>query len=150
MSGFPRTTHRCAERLFASPRRIALDDVSLRLSPPCPTIFLAQTIDQAMSRWQDQPRDRHESVTIRTIWLTLALSLLIHISALLVLIPHLQTVAEEQEQGEASAPVQVQLTPPPSAAVPATPEPSRDTQAAIAPPHWSRAIRWPCAGCWWK
>lgn len=87
-----------------------------------------------MSRWQDQPRDRHESVTIRTIWLTLALSLLIHISALLVLIPHLQKVAEEEEQGEASAPVQVQLTPPPAAAAPATPEPSRETQAAIAPP----------------
>src|SRR5450755_2091169 len=87
-----------------------------------------------MSRWQDQPRDRHESVTIRTIWLTLALSILIHVAALFVLIPHMQTLSDDLEQGETSAPVQVQLTPPPSAVVVAPPEPPRDTQAAITPP----------------
>jgi outer membrane biosynthesis protein TonB len=87
-----------------------------------------------MSRWQDQPRDSHESVTIRTIWLTLALSILIHVAALFVLIPHMQTLSDDLEQGETSAPVQVQLTPPPSAVVVAPPEPSRDTQASITPP----------------
>jgi hypothetical protein len=87
-----------------------------------------------MSRWQDQPRDSHESVTIRTIWLTLALSIFIHVAALFVLIPHMQTLSDDLEQGEASAPVQVQLTPPPSAVVVAPPEPSRDTQASITPP----------------
>jgi outer membrane biosynthesis protein TonB len=87
-----------------------------------------------MSRWQDQPRDRHESVTIRTVWLTLALSILIHIAALFVLIPHMRTVAEEMEEGEATAPVQVQLTPPPSAEVTPPTEPPRDTQASITPP----------------
>jgi outer membrane biosynthesis protein TonB len=90
--------------------------------------------DQALRRWQDQPRDRHESVTIRTVWLTLALSLLIHVAALFVLIPHMKTVSEDLGEGEASAPVQVQLTPPPSVAPPAPPEPTRETQAAIAPP----------------
>jgi hypothetical protein len=87
-----------------------------------------------MSRWQDQPRNRHESVTIRTIWLTFALSILIHIAALFVLIPHMRTVSDELEQGEASAPVQVLLAPPPSAAAPAPSEPPRETQASIAPP----------------
>ncbi len=87
-----------------------------------------------MSRWQDQPRDRHESVTIRTIWLTLALSILIHITALLVLIPHMKTLAEEPDQGEASAPVQVQLTPRASDVAPAPPEAPRETVASITPP----------------
>jgi hypothetical protein len=87
-----------------------------------------------MSRWQDQPRNRHESVTIRTIWLTLALSILIHVAALFVLIPHLQTVSDEMAPGEASAPVQVRLSPPPSAPGPAAPEPSREAQAVISPP----------------
>ena len=87
-----------------------------------------------MSRWQDQPRDRHESVTIRTIWLTLALSLLIHVTALLVLIPHMKILADEPEQGEASAPVQVQLTPRSSdVAPPPSPAPS-ETVASITPP----------------
>jgi outer membrane biosynthesis protein TonB len=87
-----------------------------------------------MSRWQDQPRDRHESVTIRTIWLTLALSLLIHITALLVLIPHMKTPAEEPEQGEATAPVQVQLTPRATDVAP-TPAPApSETVASITPP----------------
>ncbi len=87
-----------------------------------------------MTRWQDQPRDRHESVTIRTIWLTLALSILLHVAALFVLIPHMRTELEETDQGEGSAPVQVQLTPPPSVASIAPPEPPRDTQAALTPP----------------
>src|SRR5439155_18983 len=56
-----------------------------------------------MSRWQDQPRDRHESVTIRTIWLTLALSILIHVAALFVLIPHMRTLSDDLEQGESTA-----------------------------------------------
>jgi hypothetical protein len=86
-----------------------------------------------MSRWQDQPRDRHESVTIRTIWLTLALSILIHVAALFVLIPHMRTVSDDLEQGEANAPVQVRLAPPAAVAI-APPEPSRDTQASITPP----------------
>ena len=80
-----------------------------------------------MSRWQDQPRDRHESVTIRTIWLTLALSILIHVAALFVLIPHMRTLSDDLEQGEANAPVQVRLAPPPAIAI-APPEPSRDTR----------------------
>ena len=87
-----------------------------------------------MSRWQDQPRNRHESVTIRTIWLTLALSILIHVAALFVLIPHMRTMSDELEQGEASAPVQVRLAPPPSTVATTPPEPSRDTQASITPP----------------
>jgi hypothetical protein len=87
-----------------------------------------------MSRWQDQPRNRHESVTIRTIWLTLALSILIHVAALFVLIPHMRTVSDEFEQGEANAPVEVRLAPPPSIVAAAPTEPSRDAPASITPP----------------
>jgi hypothetical protein len=92
-----------------------------------------------MNRWQDQPRDAHERVTIRTIWLTLALSILIHIGALFVWLPRTPILASlEPDLGDASAPVQVQLTPPQVAAIPtppaAAPEPPRATQATITPP----------------
>jgi hypothetical protein len=98
-----------------------------------------------MNRWQDQPRDAHERVTIRTIWLTLALSILIHIGALFVWLPRTPILASmEPDLGDASAPVQVQLTPqasvtptPPAAAPPPPPE----TQATIKPPKV--AIRTP-------
>ncbi|MEP6941699.1 MAG: hypothetical protein ABI981_02115 [Betaproteobacteria bacterium] len=90
-----------------------------------------------MSRWQDQSRDAHERVTIRTIWLTLAFSLLLHTGALLLLIPHLVATGSGPEEPSISAPVQVQLVPqgsptPPVAA--AAPDRPRETQAAIAPP----------------
>ncbi len=99
-----------------------------------------------MNRWQDQPRDAHERVTIRTIWLTLALSILIHIGALFVWLPRTPILASmEPDLGEASAPVQVQLTPqasvtptPPAAA---PPPPPPETQATIKPPKV--AIRTP-------
>ena len=93
-----------------------------------------------MNRWQDQPRDAHERVTIRTIWLTLALSILVHIGVLFVWLPHTQVVASlEPDVGDTSAPVQVQLTP--QASVTPTPTPPaaapdlpRETQATIKPP----------------
>jgi hypothetical protein len=96
-----------------------------------------------MNRWQDQPRDAHERITIRTIWLTLALSILIHLAALFVWLPHTPVLASlEPDVGEASAPVQVQLTPqassiptpPPSPPPSAAPEPPRETQATVKPP----------------
>ena len=91
-----------------------------------------------MSRWQDQPRDAHERITIRKVWLTLALSLLIHVGALLVLIPHLATTGIGPEEPSISAPVQVQLVPQGSPTPPATaaapPDLPRETQAAIVPP----------------
>ncbi|HEY1459210.1 MAG TPA: hypothetical protein VGH59_04040 [Casimicrobiaceae bacterium] len=91
-----------------------------------------------MSRWQDQPRDAHERVTIRTIWLTLALSLLVHIVALLVWLPHLPIAGNEPaDEVVATAPVQVQLAPQARVAPPVTaapPDVPRETQAAIAPP----------------
>jgi hypothetical protein len=98
-----------------------------------------------MNRWQDLPRDAHERVTIRTIWLTLALSILIHIGVLSLWLPHTQILASlEPDLGDESAPVQVQLmpqadvTPTPPAAAPDLP---RETQATIKPPKV--AIRTP-------
>jgi hypothetical protein len=91
-----------------------------------------------MDRWQDLPRDAHERITIRTIWLTLALSILIHIGALFVWLPRTPILASlEPDLGDTNAPVQVQLVPQ-AAVIPTPPPPApdlpRETQATITPP----------------
>ena len=92
-----------------------------------------------MSRWQDQPRDAHERITIRKVWLTLALSLLIHIRRVAGADSSPGDTGSGPEEPSISAPVQVQLVPQGSPTPPATaaapPEPTaREAQAAITPP----------------
>jgi outer membrane biosynthesis protein TonB len=98
-----------------------------------------------MTRWQDLPRDTHERITIRTIWLTFALSILIHIAALLMLLTHMQGVGDMVGPEEAQTPVQVTLGPrttqvpePPPAAAPPAPAKAPETQATVTPPRPAR------------
>jgi hypothetical protein len=65
-----------------------------------------------MRDWRDEPRRRHELVTIPVIWLAIILSLLVHTGALFIWITRPPIVASEgAEQGEASTPLQLQLVP---------------------------------------
>jgi hypothetical protein len=80
-----------------------------------------------MTRWQDIRNSPSEFVRVRTIWITLALSLLVHLAALIGWVPHLpmRPVATPGETpGDRLA---VRLAPPPS------PAPSAPVIAPPAP-----------------
>src|SRR5689334_13596129 len=86
-----------------------------------------------MSYWLDDDRYRHEAVTVRTLWLTLALSLLVHLSAFLWL-PQLHILPTEgEEPGLASDRLQVRLAAIPQPVPPPPPEPPRTIIATPAP-----------------
>ena len=48
-----------------------------------------------MTYWLDEPRYQHELVTVRTLWVTIALSLLVHFAALLVVLQKTHLVAPD-------------------------------------------------------
>ena len=100
-----------------------------------------------MSYSLDDDRYRHEAVTVRTLWLTIALSLLVHVSAFLWL-PQLHILPlEGEEPGLATDRLQVRLAAIPQPAPVPTPEPPpRQIVAAPAvrpPPPPRVAIRTP-------
>ena len=73
-----------------------------------------------MSDWHDESPNRRDGVTIPTIWVAIALSLLIHAAALWEWLPKLRLPSpEETKRGEASGSLVVRLAPPPS--LPAAP-----------------------------
>ena len=68
-----------------------------------------------MSDWTDAPR--RDGVTIPTIWVAVALSVLVHLAALWGLWPHLNPLPlTKSEVGDASSPLTVRLTPLPGPA----------------------------------
>jgi hypothetical protein len=85
-----------------------------------------------MSHWLDEPRVRQDVVTIPRLWLTIALSILIHVAVLFIWIPrtHLLTPGD-QEQDQTSDRLQVRLENPPT---PAPRESAPTTQASLPPP----------------
>jgi outer membrane biosynthesis protein TonB len=89
-----------------------------------------------MTYWPDESSYRHEAVTVRTLWLTIALSLLIHFGALLWL-PQVRLLTPGEETQELAADrLEVRLaalSPPPPAQTP-TPAPSPAIVAAPKPP----------------
>jgi hypothetical protein len=92
-----------------------------------------------MSHWLDEPRVRQDVVTIPRLWVTIALSILIHVAVLFIWIPrtHLLTPGD-QEQDLLSDRLQVRLAAPP-APPPAAPAPQ--TQATLpSPPQAPRTI----------
>src|ERR1700724_1554782 len=91
-----------------------------------------------MSHWLDEPRVRQDVVTIPRLWVTVALSILIHVAVLFIWIPrtHLLTPGD-QEQDQLTDRLQVRL------AAPLTPPPASppQTQAALqSPPKPPRPI----------
>ena len=82
-------------------------------------------------------RRRDEVVAVPRIWLTFALSILVHIAALWVVLPRLPLLSPGEEQGQASDRLQVQLAalPPPAPAPPPPPKlptPTRETRAILS------------------
>ena len=78
-----------------------------------------------MTYWLDEPRYQHELVTVRTLWVTIALSLLVHFAALLVVLQKTHLLAPEEGITEAANDrLQVRLTAPERPLV-QVPEPPR-------------------------
>src|ERR1700681_3276504 len=81
--------------------------------------------DPPMSHWLDEPRVRQDVVTIPRLWVTIALSILIHFAVLFIWIPrtHLLTPGD-QIQDQLTDRLQVRLAappaPPPAASLPHT------------------------------
>jgi hypothetical protein len=93
-----------------------------------------------MRYWYDAAERRGNVVTIPTIWLTLLLSLLVHVAALWEFLPHLQNLAGDSDTTvKAGEPLAVRLAPLPSTAPPppaaqvAPPAPVRSAQASPPP-----------------
>src|SRR5512143_1899718 len=85
------------------------------------------------------PRRRDDVVAVPRIWLTFALSILVHIVALWVVLPRLPLLSPGEDQGQASDRLQVQLAalPPPAPAPPPPqrlPTPAHETRAILSPP----------------
>jgi hypothetical protein len=98
-----------------------------------------------MSHWLHKPATRQDVVTIRKVWVTLAVSLIVHTAALLLFLTHPPIpVPGEQAIDQESSPVQVELaearpplpTPPSTRAEPAAPPRPRTPPATarVRPP----------------
>jgi hypothetical protein len=87
-----------------------------------------------MSHWLDEPRYRHEMVNVRTLWVTIALSLLVHLAALLLWLPRTPLLALPGDGKElASDRLQVRLAAIPKPAPVQTPEPPKEIVASVRP-----------------
>ncbi len=83
----------------------------------------------------DDTRYRHETVTVRTLWLTIALSLLIHLAALFLWLPRMRSSGpgDEAQKMEADR-LQVRLAAIAKPAPEQTPGPSREKATTPKPP----------------
>jgi hypothetical protein len=87
-----------------------------------------------MSHWLDEPRYQHEAVTVRTLWVTIALSLLVHVAALLLWLPRTPLLGLPGEGKElANERLQVRLAAIPKPAPVPTPEPTKEIVASVRP-----------------
>src|SRR5512135_438314 len=95
-----------------------------------------------MNGWPDASSNRRDGVTIPTIWVAVALSVLVHIAALWELWPHLNLLPlTKSEVGDASSPLTVRLTPLPGPAP--VPEALLAPQSRPAPDSEARRRRPP-------
>src|SRR6185436_14171533 len=106
-------------RLFESrrsyPKPMTLTSIPIPRPPPPPD-------EWPMSHWLHKPATRQDVVTIRKVWLTLAVSLLVHMAALLLFVTHPPIPGlEQQAVDQESNPIQVDLAEarPPSPSPPA-------------------------------
>jgi hypothetical protein len=87
-----------------------------------------------MSHWLDEPRYGHELVNVRTLWVTLALSLLVHLAALFLWLARTPLLALPGDGQElASDRLQVRLAAIPKPAPVQTPEPTKEIVASVRP-----------------
>jgi hypothetical protein len=87
-----------------------------------------------MSHWLDEPRYRHEVLNVRTLWVTIALSLLVHFAALFLWLPRTPLLALPGEGQElANDRLQVRLAAIPKPAPVQTPERPNEIVASARP-----------------
>lgn len=83
-----------------------------------------------MSYWLDEGREQHEFVTVRTLWVTITLSVLVHLAALLLVLQQTHLLAPfDEATDQVSERLQVRLTPKSVPAPPPAPEPAREIAA---------------------
>jgi hypothetical protein len=88
--------------------------------------------ERPKSHWLHKPASRQDVVTIRKVWVTLAVSLIVHTAALLLFLTHPPIPApDEQAIDQESSPVQVEL----AEAKPALPSPPSNREEPVAPPR---------------
>jgi len=88
-----------------------------------------------MSHWLDEPRHLHEVVTVRTLWVTIALSLLVHLAALFVWLPRIPLLTPPGEGEElVNDRLQVRLAAVPKPTPIQTPAPPNEIVALARPP----------------
>ncbi len=88
-----------------------------------------------MSHWLDEPRHLHEVVTVRTLWVTIALSLLVHLAALFVWLPRIPLLTPPGEGQElVNDRLQVRLAAVPKPTPIQTPAPPNEIVALARPP----------------
>jgi hypothetical protein len=109
--------------------RVKIVDVTA----PAPNAQVARRTERPMIYWLDEPRDQNEFVKVRTVWVTITLSLLVHVAALFLVLERTKLLAPFDEGPEvANDRLQVKLaaipTPPPA------PEPQRPNLALPKPP----------------
>lgn len=91
-------------------------------------------IDRPMIYWLDEPRDQHEFVKVRTVWVTITLSVLVHLMALFLVLQRTRLLAPADEGPEvANDRLQVRLAIP-TPASPPEPQPPREILALPKPP----------------
>ncbi len=88
-----------------------------------------------MSDWLNDPRSDYARLTIPTIWVAFALSLVFHAALLWGWVPRVQDVSlDSTERGTAGGPLVLQLAPPPGRAPSASPAPPASSSAPQASP----------------
>jgi len=87
-----------------------------------------------MNDWRDEPINRHDTVTIRIIWVAFALSLFVHIAALWTAPPLMRPLAfEPSDKAEPTTALIAQLAPRASAPESTPPPPAPPSRAAPPP-----------------
>lgn len=87
-----------------------------------------------MGYWLDEGREQHEFVTVRTVWVTATLSVLVHVAALFLVLERTHLLAPPEEPSDtAGERLQVRLAAPPAAPAVAA-QPARETVALAKPP----------------
>jgi hypothetical protein len=91
-----------------------------------------------MSHWLHKPATRQDVVTIRKVWVTLAVSLLVHTAALLMFVTHTPIPGPDQQAvDQETSPIQVDL----AEAKPPLPSPAPLAPSAAARPRGAAPAR---------
>jgi len=92
-----------------------------------------------MNEWRWGPHPRRDVVTIPILWLAIVLSLLVHVTALVLYFPQVHNLASEiADASELASPLAVQLTPPAREAPATPPAPPPSPAATPSPPSVAR------------